>query len=156
MKLARSAKFNPVLFNIVPLVNVIFLLLLFFVLSKTFVLQPGMAVALPVSSFSLAPQQNPQIVSVKAGPVPTIFFNDQRMTLPELQQSLSTATSGKRNLIVRADKDAPYNLVVQVTDCALKNGYSVTLATMPAPTKNKAANDAANGDSNAANGDLSQ
>ena len=53
-----------------PLVNVLFLVLAIFALSSRFVLQPGISVALPVSPFTLGPQQNPEIVSVTAAPTP--------------------------------------------------------------------------------------
>ena len=132
MKITRTVRLNPVLFNIVPLVNVLFLLLFFFTLSKTFVLQPGISVNLPVASFLQVPQQNAQIISVKAEPASTIFFHDQQMTLVGLQRSLSAAHPQGRALIVRADKEASYDLVLAVINYALANGYSVTLATAPA------------------------
>jgi len=49
MRLHRHLKFNPALFAVIPLVNVLFLVVLFFALSSRFVLQPGLAVTLPVA-----------------------------------------------------------------------------------------------------------
>ena len=123
MKITRTVRLNPVLFNIVPLVNVLFLLLFFFTLSKTFVLQPGISVNLPVASFLQVPQQNAQIISIKAAPSSTIFFHDQQMTLGGLERSLSTASQPRsRALIVRADKTASYDLVLAIVNYALANG----------------------------------
>ena len=56
MKLTRSLKFPVWLFSLIPLVNVVFLVVVFFALSSRFVLQPGLAVTLPPSSFTLAPR----------------------------------------------------------------------------------------------------
>lgn len=129
MKLTRTLKFNLALFGIVPLINVIFLVVLFFTLSSRFVLQPGMAVTLPASSFTLGPRVDAQIVSVTAAPVPIIFHRDQRVSLEELRQRLGETKVRERSLIIKADKNTPYDMVVRITDEALKLGFSVILAT---------------------------
>ncbi|EDY21485.1 Biopolymer transport protein ExbD/TolR [Chthoniobacter flavus Ellin428] len=129
MKLTRSLKFNPALFGVIPLINVIFLVVLFFVLSSRFVLQPGLAVTLPASSFTLGPRVDAQIVSITAAPVPVIYHRDQRVSLDELRQRLADTKVRERSLIIKADKNTPYDLVVKITDEALKLGFSVILAT---------------------------
>jgi biopolymer transport protein ExbD len=129
MKLTRTLKFNPALFSVIPLINVVFLVVLFFTLSSRFVLQPGLAVTLPASSFTLGPRVDAQIVSVTAAPVPAIFHRDQRVSLEELRQRLAETKASERSLIIKADKSTPYDLVVRITDEALKLGFSVILAT---------------------------
>jgi len=129
MKLTRTLKFSPAFFSVIPLINVIFLVVLFFTLSSRFVLQPGLAVTLPASSFTLGPRVDAQIVSVTAAPVPAIYHRDQRVSLEELRQRLADTKAGERSLIIKADKNTPYDLVVKITDDALKLGFSVILAT---------------------------
>jgi biopolymer transport protein ExbD len=129
MKLSRTVNHNPALFNIIPLVNVMFLLLIFFALSSTFVLQPGISVALPYSTFTLAPQRNPQIVSVTAAPVPAIFYHDQKMTSGEFAKNLADNPAKNRTLIIKADKSVPYDFVMQIMNTGLQAGFSVVLAT---------------------------
>jgi biopolymer transport protein ExbD len=129
MKLTRSLKFNPALFAVIPLVNVLFLVVVFFTLSSRFVLQPGMAVSLPASSFTLSPRSDAQLISVTAAPVPAIYHRDQRVTLDELRQRLAQSDIKERAIILKADKTTPYELVIQITDEALKLGFSVVLAT---------------------------
>ena len=129
MKLTRTLKFNPALFGIIPLVNVLFLVVFFFALSSRFVLQPGLMVALPSSSFTLSPRSDAQVVSVTAAPVPAIYHRDQRVTLDELRERLAQTTVKERAIILKADRRTPYELVVQITDEALKLGFSVVLAT---------------------------
>lgn len=128
MKLSRTVNHNPALFNIIPLVNVMFLLLIFFALSSTFVLQPGISVTLPYSTFTLAPQRSPQIVSVTSSPAPAIFFHDQKISLDELARNLTDARIKNRTLIIRADKGTPYDFVMQIMNMGLQSGYSVVLA----------------------------
>ena len=115
MKLTRNLKFNPALFGVIPLINVLFLVVLFFALSSRFVLQPGLAVTLPPSAFTLNPRIDAQIISVTAAPVPAIYHRDQRVSLEELRQRLAQTNVKERAIVLKADKNAPYDLVVQIT-----------------------------------------
>lgn len=129
MKLSRTVTYNPALFNLIPLVNVIFLLLIFFALSSTFVLQPGFSVTLPYSSYSLAPQRNPQIVSILSSPSPAIYFRDQKVTMDELARSLSDSRIKNKILIIKADRSTSWDLIVQITRQGITQGYQVVYAT---------------------------
>ena len=99
MKLHRTVKYSPELYLLVPLANVLFLLLAFVTLSKTFILQPGLSVVLPFSSFALGPERTPQIVSITAGAIPVIYFQDEKVTADELDQKLSQGTARDLSLI---------------------------------------------------------
>ena len=129
MKLTRTLKIPAWLFSVIPLVNVVFLVVVFFALSSRFVLQPGLAVTLPASSFALAPRDGAQIISITSAPVSAIYFHDQRVTADELRQRLAESRAKERSVIIKADRDTPYALVVQITDEALRLGFSVILAT---------------------------
>lgn len=131
MKLVRTLNIHPALFNLIPLLNVVFLVVVFFALSSRFVLQPGMAVTLPVSAFTLGPQRDARIVSVTAAPVPSIYFRDQKVTLDELRMQLTASRGTERSMIIKADRGTPYELVVQIMNEGLKLGFSVVLATSP-------------------------
>jgi biopolymer transport protein ExbD len=133
MKLTRALKFPAWLFGVIPLVNVIFLVVIFFALSSRFVLQPGMAVTLPASSFTVGPRDGAQIVSITSAPVIAIYHRDQRVTLDELRHRFAESRARERSIIVKADKGAPYEFVMQVCDEALKLGFSVVLATGAEP-----------------------
>jgi biopolymer transport protein ExbD len=129
VKLTRNVSFNPAYFAAVPLVNVVFLLLMFFALSSQFVLQPGISVALPSSPFLLAPQRNPQIVSIVGGPQPAVYIREQKIAVDQLGARLSAGPGQNKTLIIRADRSVPYQLVLEVMNQGLKSGYSVVLAT---------------------------
>jgi len=131
VKLSRSLRFNPALACVLPLVNVLFLVLLFFVLSSRFVLQPGLAVHLPSSRFTLGPQRDAQIVSIVSTPIPSLYYRDQKLSLEELVQQLGHVEKRERSLILRADRNTPYSFVVEVMNRALQNGYTIVLATAP-------------------------
>ena len=129
MKLHRNLHVNPAFFGAVPLVNVLFLVIIFFAMSARFVLQPGVAIALPVSSFTLGPQPRSMIVSVTSAPVPTIYFRGRKVTIEELRKLLTEAAPTERSLIIKADRNTPYELVMQLSNEGLKLGFSVVLAT---------------------------
>jgi biopolymer transport protein ExbD len=131
MKLTRSIHLNPFLVFIIPLVDLVFLLLLLFLVSSTFLLHPGISVNLPFSKFTLGPQKNPLLVSITAGPYPMIYYRDQQIQLSELARRLEQDRGAERSIVIQADRLAPQGSVVEVMNLCLENGYSVVLATSP-------------------------
>lgn len=133
VRLTRNLKVNPALLAVIPLVTVLFLVVIFFALSSRFVLQPGLAVSLPASSFTLDPRQDAQIVSIVSAPVPAIYFHEQKVAREELAEHLRKVPGRQRSLIVRADRATPYEEVIGVMNVALQQGFSIVLATSPEP-----------------------
>ena len=132
MKLSRTKEYHFGWLIIIPLVDVAFIMILFVLLSSNFVSQPGIAVTLPASHFILGPQTNEQIISIVGGPVPSIYFRDQKITMEQLGPLLDAARHESRAIIIKADRATPYETVVQVTNLALEHGISsVALATAP-------------------------
>ena len=95
MKLTRQFHFNPALFSIVPLLNVLFLVLIFYALATRFVLQPGLPIALPASSFTVTPQEDAQIVSVTSAPAPGVYFRNEPVTIDEFTQAVDEALEAR-------------------------------------------------------------
>jgi biopolymer transport protein ExbD len=132
MKLSRTKEFNFGWLIIFPAIDVVFLLIFFLMLSSNFILQPGIAVSLPFSHFTLGPQQNLQIISITGGGAPAIYFRDQKVTLEKLGPLLDAAKRENRSIIIKADRFTPYDLVIAVSNAALEHGItSVALATAP-------------------------
>ncbi len=130
MKLSRTKEYHFGWLAVIPLLDVIFLLIFFLLLSSNFILQPGISVSVPLSRFTLAPQINPQIISITGGAAPTIYFRDQRVALDQIGPLLEIAKKEGRPVIIKADRLTPYELVVAVTNAALEHGIaSVSLAT---------------------------
>lgn len=130
MKLTRTKEYNFGWLVFFPLVDVAFLLMFFLLLSSNFILQPGIALSLPFSRFTLGPQVNQQIISITGGAVPAIYFRDQKVTLQQLGSLLDAAKRENRSIIIKADRSTPYEMVIAVTNAALEHGISsVALAT---------------------------
>jgi biopolymer transport protein ExbD len=132
MKLTRTKEYYFGWLVVLPLVDIVFLLILFLLLSSNFVLQPGISVSLPFSRFTLEPQLNQQIISITGGAAPTIYFRDQKITLEQLGPLLDAAKREGRSIIIKADRLTPYEMVLAVTNAALEHGISsVALAATP-------------------------
>ena len=132
MKLVRSPGLHPALIFIAPALDVILSLIFFIILSTSFLLQPGIAVSVPQSPFLLAPQRDPQIISVTAAPVPTIYFDDEQVSAPELRQKLLAQGGRKRTIIIKADRQTPFDKVNEVLTIALELGFPAVIATSEA------------------------
>lgn len=122
--------------DVAPLVDVVLLLLIFFMLSSSFVLQPGIRVEPPRSLYGAGASSNRLIVTLLRQPgsdATLIFYNDRIMTLDELRNSLREAPSGLNAppLILKSDKSIPLGLVVDVMNAAMARGLSVVIATQP-------------------------
>lgn len=114
-----------------PMVDVVFLLLIFFVLSSSFVLQPAIKVNLPASPVKTTGTFRGHVVTVTRENL--LFFNDQRITMEGLQKALRAA-GGPRisELIIKADKQVPHGTVVQIMSLAVEAGIPVVnIATRP-------------------------
>lgn len=129
MKLHRRPlpQFGMALF--IPALTVGALLVFFVLLGGTFLLQPGILVDVPSSPFLLAPQRNPKVVAVTAAPVPGIFLDNLQVTADGLGEALEKFRGESRTIIIKADRLAPVDLVVQVFNTATLSGFSVVLAT---------------------------
>ena len=111
MKLSRTASSVSVLpLGLVATVNVVLILLFFFLLGSSFVLQPGIAVTLPFSSFNLPPQVNARLVTLQPGPPLRIFYQDEPVTLEQLGRRLTEYRGSPRSIILRADRGTPVRI----------------------------------------------
>ena len=130
MKLVRTTQYQFGWLIIFPLLDVVFLMIFFLLLSSNFVLQPGISVNAPFSKFMLAPQMKYQIVSITSGG--TVYFRDQKISIDELGSQLDLARKEGRSIIIKADRYTPYETVIRVANVALEHGVpSVALATTP-------------------------
>lgn len=131
MKLQRTFRPSFGLLLLVPVADVAAVILIFFLLSGGFLLQPGVAVKVPDSPFLLAPQRDPRVVSITGEPLPAIYFEDRRVEPAELAARLGAAEGAGRTVLIKADRRAPVDLLVAVVNAAISRGCSVVLATAP-------------------------
>ncbi len=133
MKLVRTPGPHPALLFVAPSLDVVLALVFFLVLSTSFLLQPGVSVAVPESPFLLAPQRGPQVVSVTAAPLSTLFFENEQVTPDQLRERLAKLQGRKRTIIIKADRQAPFEQIAAVMTIALELGLPTVLATSEEP-----------------------
>lgn len=128
MKLKSSVRVRGWVPLVVGSSTVVLLLVFFLLLSTSFLLQPGVAVSLPVSRFLLPAMQDPLVVTVTSAPAAKVFFEEREVELSQLGARLEERRTASRQVVVKADRDAPLALVTGVTDIALQGGFNVALA----------------------------
>ncbi len=119
--------------NITPLIDIVFLLLIFFMVSTTFVESSGIKVDLPAADSQASTQKLEKLeISIRADD--TIFLGEEKLSLEALTERLKAqaATDKDATIVLRADKVVAHGLVVQVMDIATKSGFSkLAVATAP-------------------------
>jgi len=98
--------------DLTPLVDVVLQLILFFMLSSSFVLQPGINIELPKSR-TAAPQDKKDLI-ITIAPDNAIFLNQQQVAIDELEGAL-----------VRVKKDYPEGQVLIKPDAHVQTGKLV-------------------------------
>lgn len=111
--------------DVTPLIDILFQLLLFFMVSTTFVTSPGIEVKLPRSSANtiLRDRQDIKVWVTSAG---SVFVDDQPVDWSSLRERFVRAGRDDPNtlVIIKADKDVGHGRVVAVMDLARRQGLS--------------------------------
>lgn len=133
MRLESTVRWNGAAPVVTGTVTVVLLLVFYILLSTSFLLQPGTVLQLPASRFLLPAMQNPLVVSVTGGAGASIYFEDRVVDPEQLGARLESRRAVSRQVVIKADRDAPLALVTQVTELALSGGFSVALAATRPP-----------------------
>ncbi|MCC6208059.1 MAG: biopolymer transporter ExbD [Gammaproteobacteria bacterium] len=125
MKLRQSRREEPEI-NLIPLIDVMLFLLIFFVVTTTFTRNSGITLNLPEAS--------PRPVEEREAPIEIVvdaqgryYVNDQLVVnkqIETLKKALQLATQGKDHpaLVISADANATHQSVVSALDAALQLG----------------------------------
>ncbi len=127
MPIKRRTRMIKGRLDLSPLIDIVFLLLIFFMLSSSFILQPGIKVNLPkaLSSQSLH-QTNHALITIT--PNGNLYFNDTIISMDNLLKIL--LDTGKPSVIIQADGDVALHYVVAVWDICRRSGIdSINIAT---------------------------
>ncbi len=113
---------NKVLINITSLIDVLFLLLIFFMISSTFLEQPGIKLELPEAKSAVVTEQKDYVLFVDEEG--HLYLNQDEVSLAGLEARLKEALPNMREgaLILKADQDVSHGLVVRVMDIAKESG----------------------------------
>lgn len=119
--------------SMTAMIDVVFLLLLFFVLSSTFVLQPGIKVKLPRAVTTEQPARKDLVLIIARDK--RIFLNNELVKFNSLWGRLieELKFQPEAALVLRADRDVAHGFVVRIMDVAKQAGAErIAIATTPA------------------------
>ena len=124
MNFSRARRDDMVV-DVTPLIDIIFQLVLFFMVSTTFVTAPGIEVDLPRSSSDTILRDKDDL-SIWVSDDGAVYVDDQPVDFKGLRQALSVAA--QRNpatlIVLKADRQVDHGRVVAIMDAA--RGYGLT------------------------------
>jgi biopolymer transport protein ExbD len=128
LKLQNRIKEEPTV-DLTSLIDVVFLLLLFFMVSTTFEHQAVLKVNLPDASAVEAPVDLPERLELVIDANGLMFLNDRQLMDSEartIKAAFNEAAGDDRDLplILRADRETPHHFVITVMDVAAQLGFS--------------------------------
>ena len=126
-------------FSMASMTDVIFLLLIFFMVTSTFVFPTALEVNLPQSSKQTALKPSTRVYIDKAGAIYATADEsepvemDMTGLLDFLSRQASSPEGGEDYIAVYADEEVTYGTLVKVLDLGAQNNLKMVLATKPAP-----------------------
>lgn len=134
MKFQRRLK-PQVLVDLTPLIDVVFQLVVFFMVSSVFNTSPGIELDLPESTSTTSVSITEMIITVEDRD--TVYLNQipyNMETLPDAVASFEfDPTDEGENVVLESAKEIPYQMIISILDILRHNGYeAVNLVTLQA------------------------
>jgi len=130
----RTKRDNDPELNITPLIDVVFLLLIFFMVSTTFERESEITIELPESAGDIAETEK-KVIEISIDNQGRYFVNQRRLKSSDIKTlkkalSITRGDSKEPKLIISADKMTPHQSVVRAMDAARQLGLvHLTFAT---------------------------
>ncbi|GAA3636487.1 ExbD/TolR family protein [Flavivirga jejuensis] len=117
-------------FNMSSMTDIVFLLLIFFMIASTLVTTNAIDIVLPKAS---GKTENKKSVAVSIKKDLTYYIDQKRVGESVLENEILAALSSqeKPTIVLRAEKSVPVENVVKVMDIANRNKFKVILAVKP-------------------------
>ena len=114
--------------DIAPLIDIVFQLLIFFMLTSSFIMQPGIKVNLPKAVTSeVVKFENIEILITAEN---VTYLNGKVVTMQELKAFLTQAAKRNQTVLIKADRRASLGRVVEIWDLGRDLGIAqINIAT---------------------------
>ena len=119
-------------FNAISLTDIIFLLVVFFLLSSSFVIQPGIKVRLPKSDTKNQTEKKGIVITVDKNY--NIYVNDSLVNIVSLESFVGSLIKENPNstIIIRTDEELEVKKLIKIMDKVKKvGGDKIVIATQP-------------------------
>ena len=119
---------DPLEINLTPLIDVVFLLLIFFMVSTTFSKETQLVIDLPESSIEETSLEE-EVVDISISKRGSIAVNQRLILDADLDSLIAAITkvSGTKNtvpIVISADAETPHQSVVMAMDAAGRVGFT--------------------------------
>ena len=117
-------------FNMSSMTDIVFLLLIFFMLTSTLVSPNALKLLLPSSKSKTLEKQT---ISISIDKDTNFYIDKNQVDISELETRLNNILSSDQDpaIILHSDKSVAIEYVVKVMDIAYRNNYKIVLATDP-------------------------
>ena len=117
-------------FNMSSMTDIVFLLLIFFMLTSTLVSPNALKLLLPSSK---AKTLEKQTISISITKDIDFYINENKITAASIEQELKLLIKNEKEpaIILHTDKTVAIEHVVKIMDIAYRNKYKIVLATTP-------------------------
>lgn len=117
-------------FSMASMTDIIFLLLIFFMITSSAIAQSSIEVKLPQASTQNTSAQDPTTVTINADG--NYYVNDKVIQKEELEPLLVNALKGQENptFTIRADQNTKHGDVVYAMEIAEKHKFNLAIATL--------------------------
>jgi biopolymer transport protein ExbD len=128
MKYKRAVFLEKGHLDMAPLIDIVFLLLIFFMLTSSFIFQPGIRVDLPKAVTSEVLHKGLLVVIVDEKN--RIYINEKNVGKDEMVNIIVDAAQGEQSLLIKADKNADLGTIIEVWDvCRQADVNQINIAT---------------------------
>jgi len=111
--------------NLIPMIDVVFQLVVFFMVSTTFIITPGISLVLPSSQTAEPVAMSKLVITVVARD--EIYYNKEQHTLGSLSSRLAEITEAEKEqiktVVLEGDRTISYSLLVEILDVLRVNGF---------------------------------
>lgn len=114
--------------DMTPMIDIVFQLIIFFLVSTTFAQVPGIKLNLPQSTTSES--TNVEGITIYADKNGLLFFNDKEVSMKDLGQELAAFSTGDKDrkdypVSLQADEEVTNGTIVKIFDVIRENGFSL-------------------------------
>jgi biopolymer transport protein ExbD len=121
--------------NMVPMIDVVFQLIIYFMVATTIIITPGIALVLPSSATAEPTALSRLVVTVVSRD--EVYFNKERYTINSLNARLAGVSEKERreikSVVLDGDRAISYSLLVEVLDALRRHGFRAINLRMRTP-----------------------
>ena len=112
--------------DLIPMIDVVFQLVVFFMVTSTFMMTPAIKLVLPSSTTAEPVIMTEMVVTIASDE--EIYLNRDAYSLEGFNTALGEFAAGNKDeiesVIVEGDENIPYELMITVLDILRKNGFT--------------------------------